>query len=146
MKRFKASLRAWATELGCDLTTLQKRMRAAGAEPKPGKQWTAREVFKAWTGDLVAARAREALANAELKEQRLAERRGAVIPREDVVRYITETHAPARELVISMPGLLAGRVNHADPHHAQAILSEWSDMFLKHVRESLPPPPKAEDE
>lgn len=142
----KQTLKAWAKELRLDPATLGKRMRKAGHEVSPKKLWSAREVFVAWVGDKEAALTRQALALADKMERDNAEAERSLIPRAEAAAFITRTFAVARELVASMPVIMAARVNPEKPDHARAHLEDWVDTWIKQCRAQVPPGKDGDDE
>ena len=139
MKTLTATCQAWSIALGVDHKTLLKRwLRAGHPKPKRGQQLAAREVFEAFTGDLAAARARQATAEAEWAELRSQKARNEVIPTDDVRTFIATTFSPIRADALNLPALYAAKCNPENPELARAALLEFADTFIARRRENLP--------
>ena len=81
-----APLVAWAAELDIDDKTLRERLIAAGIVAKARQLLRAKDVFRAVNarGDYEANRARREAAEAQLREMKLAQQQGLLLPRSDV--------------------------------------------------------------
>lgn len=124
------------TEFGCSRETIRRGLAANGVAEK--KTYSTREIHRALAGDLKSARAREAMANAKLKEDVLAEREGVLVEMAEVERLYGEALIPVRQRLLSMPAECATRANPTDPQFAREALQRWVDEALPIIREKLP--------
>lgn len=130
------SLSFVASELGVSWATVERKLAAAGIDPKSsGLRW--RDVFRAFIGDKAASLARKALADAEMAEHEVRLATREVVNLEEAEKWVRDSFSPVREWANAMPAKLASRVNPTDPKHAMIHLDEWVEQFLRHVRERV---------
>ncbi len=127
-----------ATEFGVSRETIRRGLSTNGVKSK--EEYTTREIHGAISGDLKAARTREALANAIAaeRENRIAE--GELMETQEVVEFYTQALLPIRQRLLALPNECATRVNPTDPQFAREALQRWVDDALPMIRDGLPKP------
>jgi hypothetical protein len=120
-----------SVEFGVTRETIRRGMVAAGIESK--SSYSTRDICAALYGDIKAARAREALANAIAKERenRVADRE--LIPYGDAESAFQDAHLPVANALEALPDA-AARVNPADPELAAAALREIKEEIKGQFR------------
>lgn len=145
MKQSKVSLtlEEAAREFAVDKETLRRGLLNVDAPAGKGVRHSLSTIWRALSGDLKAAKAREALANALAKERdnRIAD--GEVIPLADNLAWQERVGAPVRQRLLAMPGVMGPRCNPTDPAFAQRALIQWLDETLPLLRTEIT---KAADE
>lgn len=128
------SIEGAAREIGCSRETLRRGLRELGLETAKGTLFPLRQIFRALHSDGKAERTRldRERADALALERRKNERE--LLPRGEVVDFVTSILLPVRQQVLELPSQMAGRVNTADPEHARRVLSDWGDEFLAQLR------------
>jgi hypothetical protein len=126
-------LRASA-EFGVTRETIRRGLFTNGVEVKPNRTYSTREIHNAIAGDLKAARAREALANAIARERDNRVADGELIPLADNLAWQERVLLPVRHRLVALPGSLAQRCNPSDPQFAQRALDEWLNETLPLLR------------
>jgi len=138
MPTIRLTLHRAAQELDVDRKTLVTAVRQSGIDVQPRKRYTLLECHLALATDLRKERTRLMRAKVRIAELKAAKMEDSVIPKEEVVEFITRTFAPVREGLLAMPGRLAGLVNPADPAHARRILEQYRDDELKRLKTHKP--------
>ncbi len=128
-KRLSWSLLSAAEEFGVSRETIRRGLSANGVPQK--ETYTTKDIFSALSGDLKAARAREALASAIAKERENKIAEGEMIPLSDNLAWQEKVLQPIRNRLNDLPGSMASRCNPTDPDHARVQLSGW-------LKDSLP--------
>jgi hypothetical protein len=80
--------------------------------------------------DVDAAKEKDLLASAALKEQKKKVNDGLLVPEEYVSRALRETLLPVRQRLFAMPSEIAHLANPADPAHARKVLNDWLEINL----------------
>lgn len=124
-------------EFNVSKETLRRGFQQCGFETGKGKRYTVADVWKALSGDLKAARAREALANAIAKERdnRIAD--GETMTLAENLAWQERVHLPIRQRLIALPGSMAQRCNPSDPKFAESALSQWLKETLPILRTEI---------
>lgn len=129
-----------ATEFGVSRETIRRGLATNGVKEK--SEYTTKEIHRALAGDLKAARAREAMANAELREMEVAEKTGSLVEMEAVEKMYGDALIPVRQRLLALPAECATRANPTDPQFAREALQRWVDEALPIIRATLPKPSK----
>ena len=85
--------------------------------------------------DVAAAKERDLNASAALKESKMRERDGQLVPKEYVDKALRETLLPVRQRLFAMPSECAHQANPADPVHARQVLTQWVETNLPIMQE-----------
>lgn len=120
-------------------------LRGNFAKSVDGKQ-SIREFHVALSGDGRTARARLTLARAEMAEYDLKVASGEFMPREECSRFIVDTFAPIRQMIVSLPGRLTHLLVQQDAASIRAHLDRYRDEFLKAAKENVPQKDKDSNE
>jgi hypothetical protein len=129
----EGTLNAWAVSIGCDDRTLAKMLVAAGVKLKPRKLICAKDVFRAATGDLRAARTRRENAEADIAQVKARFAKNDAVTMSDCEDYVRTCFQPIREAIIPMPDQMAALCCPSDPENARQHLSAWVAEFFKRV-------------
>jgi hypothetical protein len=85
--------------------------------------------------DVNAAKERDLIASAALKEQTFKKESGQLVPAEYVEKALRETLLPVRQRLLAMPSELAHNANPADPQHARKAAESWLEINLLIMQE-----------
>ena len=85
--------------------------------------------------DVAAAKERDLLASAALKEQQHKANSGDLVPKEFVDKALRETLLPVRQRLMAMPSELASNANPADPQHARKAAESWLEINMPIMQE-----------
>lgn len=128
-----------AKEFGVSRETVIRGLRGLGHEPKQNDKFTTRDIHRALAGDLKAERAREARANADLKEMEIAQLRKELVPLGEVETMLADlVTLPVRQWLLDQPSRMSSRCNAEHPEIAHLALKQDGDDLLKMLRDKLP--------
>lgn len=131
----KATLNAWAVNLGMEPRTLETRLRKADVELERFQELSARDVIRALMGDKEAETIRNLKADADRKEREEQEARGELVKWPEVEERITKTMIlPLRQWIVTLPTTLDTRCNPREPAIARVALNQAVDEALAMLR------------
>ena len=124
-------------EFGVPKVSLHRALQVQGEPTGKGEKYSIATIWRALCGDLKAAKAREALANAIAKERdnKIADRE--VIPFAEVSEWMNAVLLTFRQRLLSMPAQMASRCNPSDPPFAQSALDLWVMETLPILRKGI---------
>lgn len=143
--KLSATVSNWSDELGMSRDTLTKRLRAIDFEWKVKDKISCRTIFRALSGDKEAAQARLALADAEMKEDKLKERQGRLVDTESVEKQISAVMTPVAQRFDALPNEACHECNPTDPDFAREALKRWVARSKSMIRANFTRPKRHND-
>ena len=136
------SIAACAAGTGIPATRIKaaKRAGAPGFESNrvklgPLLRWLFRKDAAA---SMDLAKAREAEADAKIREMTAGKLCGELVSLEEVALLFRESILPVRQRILALPAEACARCNPSDPQLAREALQRWVDESLPAIRKELP--------
>jgi len=129
-----ATLNAWASEMGIDQQTLERRLVRSGYT-RPASGWgqvSFKKIYVAIMGDEQAEKIRNLKADADRKEREEQVAKGELFPMAELEPWLVQNYVqPMAAIMGSAPSTLDTRCNPEHPEIARRALSEWFEGMVK---------------